>query len=257
MPIARTFNVALFIFSLLGPAHAASPPANLSAAEIVRKNTEAKGGLEKIKGLHSLKMIGKFQQGGFNAIIGEERRAPNLVRQTFTIQGMTEISAYDGAQAWKISPFQGRKTAELIGDDDARSLIDSADFYGPLIDSTAKGVEVQYLGHADVDGDDALRLKVKLKNGDILFYYFDPDTYLEIRIETQISIRGTLKESTLDLGSYKKVNGVYLPHSFEMRGKHGSGAGGKITYEKIEADVNLPDGDFKMPAPSDGAAKKN
>ena len=34
-----------------------------------------------------------------------------------------------------------------------------------------------------VDGDDALRLKVTLKNGDIIYYYLDPDTFLEIRKE--------------------------------------------------------------------------
>ena len=46
-----------------------------------------------------------------------------------------------------------------------------------------------------VDGDDALRLKVTLKNGDIIYYYLDPDTYLEIRRETQEFIRGSVKES--------------------------------------------------------------
>jgi len=64
-----------------------------------------------------------------------------------------------------------------------------------------------------VDGDDALRLKVTLKNGDIIYYYLDPDTYLEIRKEIQQFIRGSVRERVVDLGSYKPVDGVMYPFS--------------------------------------------
>jgi len=36
-------------------------------------------------------------------------------------------------------------------------------------------------------------------------YYLDPDTYLEIRKDTQEFIRGSVRENTTDLGSYKAV----------------------------------------------------
>ncbi len=62
---------------------------------------------------------------------------------------------------------------------------------------------MEYLGHDVVDGDDALRLKVTLKNGDILYYYLDPDTFLEIRRDKQEFIRGSIHESVMEMGSYK------------------------------------------------------
>lgn len=90
------------------------------------------------------------------------------------------------------------------------------------------------------------RLKVTLKNGDIVYYNLDPDTYLEIRTETQQFIRGSVRERVTELGSYKLVNGVYMPFTIEAGPKRNPNARSKITFEKIEANVDIPDGDFKM-----------
>ena len=221
-----------------------------TADEIVAKNLAAKGGIEKIKNLKSLKMTGHFQQGDFTADVGQESKAPNFLRETFTLQGMTQIQAYDGTTGWQISPFQGRKDPELLGEDDLRNLSEDADFYGPLVDYREKGNAVEYLGHAEVDGDDAYRLKVTLKNGDIYYYYLDPDTYLEIRLEKQQFIRGSVHESLTNLGSYKLVNGVYFPTSFEIGDKRNPNSMAQITYTSIEANLPLADSEFKMPAPA-------
>src|SRR5215469_11991897 len=245
----RAFSMAALIgFSTLVPGQ--------TADEIVSKNLEAKGGTEKIKALKSLKMTGRFQQGDFKADVGQESRAPNLIRETFTLQGMTQIQAYDGTNGWQISPFQGRKDAELLGEDDLRNLTEDADFYGPLVDYREKGNTVEYLGPATVDGDNAYRLKVTLKNGDIFYYYLDPDTYLEIQIEKQVFIRGSVRESVTLLGSYKPVNGVYLPTSLEVGAKNDPDGRGKITLQKIEANVAIDDKSFKMPSAPAGAPAK-
>ena len=140
-------------------------------------------GSEKIKSIKTLRMTGRLQFGSFTAKRDRDAMAPDLLRERITIQGMTEIEAYDGTTGWKISPFEGRKDPELLGEDDLRQLVEDADFYGPLVDYEAKGNKIEYLGHDTVDGDDAYRLKVTLKNGDIAYYYLDPETFLEIRVE--------------------------------------------------------------------------
>jgi hypothetical protein len=217
-----------------------------TADDLVAKNTEAKGGLANIKAIKTLRMTGRLQQGAFTALIGQESKAPNELRLTFTIQNMTQIQAYDGSVGWQISPFGGRKDPELLGEDDMRDLVEQADFYGPLVDSREKGNTIEYLGHETVDGDDVYRLKATLKNGDVRYYDLDPDTYLEIRVETQQFIRGSVRESVTDLGSYKLVNGVYFPFSIEAGPKSNPGARAKITFDKIEANVEIPDAAFKM-----------
>lgn len=219
-----------------------------TADELVAKNLEAKGGLEKIRALKSLRMTASFDSGGFKAEVGQETKRPNLIRQTFSVQGMTQVEAYDGSTGWQINPFGGRKDPEMVGDEELRSLSEDADFDGPLVDAQAKGNKIEYLGHDQVDGDDVYKLKVTLKNGDIFYYSLDPDTYIEIQIEKQRFVRGAVRETTTLLGSYKPVNGVMFPFSIVSGPKNNPEAGGKITVQKIEANVNIDDKAFKMPA---------
>ncbi len=219
-----------------------------TAEELVAKNLQAKGGVEKIKAIKSLRMIGDFDAGGFKATIGEVSKRPDMVKETFTLQGMTQIQAYDGSTGWQISPFGGRKDPEMLGEDDVRGLAEDADFDGPLVDAAAKGNKIEYLGHDQVDGDDAYKLKVTLKNGDVFYYYLDPDTYIEILVEKQQFIRGSVRESVTMLGSYKPVNGVMYPFFIESGPKNNPERRGKITVTRMEANVPIEDLEFKMPA---------
>ena len=219
-----------------------------TAEELVAKNLQAKGGVDKIKAIKSVRMTGSFDASGFKATVGTENKRPDMVRETFSVQGMTQVQAYDGSTGWQISPFGGRKDPELLGEDDVRGLAEDADFDGPLVDAQAKGNKIEYLGHDQVDGDDAYKLKVTLKNGDIFYYYLDPDTFIEIQVEKQQFIRGSVRESVTVLGSYKPVNGVMYPFFMESGPKNNPDARGKITVTKIEANVPVDDNAFKFPA---------
>ena len=219
-----------------------------TAEELVAKNIQAHGGLEKIKAINTVRMSGKLYVQNFYAAVEVEKKRGGLIRQSFTLQGMTQVQAYDGSSGWQISPFQGRRDPEGMGEDDTRDLVEDADIDGPLVDYQAKGNKVEYLGHATVDGDDAYELKVTLKNGDIINYYLDPDTYLEIKREKQQFIRGSVRESEELLGSYKQVAGVYYPYSIETGVKGDPSQRAVITVEKIEVNVPIEDSQFKMPA---------
>jgi hypothetical protein len=219
-----------------------------TADELVNKNIQAKGGLDKIKAAKTRIAVGKVKGArGRVAVFKQMNMRPDLVRQDLSIQGMTAVQAYDGSVGWQTQPFRGRKDPELMGEDTLRDLLLAADFDGPLVDYAEKGNKIEYLGHDEVDGDDALRLKVTLKNGDILYYYLDPDTYLEIRKEIQQFVRGSVRERVVDLGSYKPVDGVMYPFSISEGSKNNPDAQ-VISLEKIEANVALRDSDFALPA---------
>jgi hypothetical protein len=239
--------IALASLSIAGSAQ--------TADELIQKNIDAKGGMEKIKAIHSVRMKGKLAgEGGFTAAISQENQRPNLVRETFSLQGMTAVQAYDGSSGWQIQPFGGHKDPELMGEDSLRDLLLDADFDGPLVDYKEKGNTVEYLGHDVVDGDDALRLKVTEKNGDIIYYFLDPDTFLEIRKEVQESIRGSVRESVTEMGSYKPVEGVMFPYSISQ-GSKANPAQQTSTIEKIEVNVPIDKADFALPVSLAHAAK--
>lgn len=219
-----------------------------TADELVNKNIQAKGGIDKIRAIHSVRITGKLSGGGgFTAVTMQENERPNRVRETFSLQGMTAVTAYDGSTGWQIQPFGGHKDPEFMGEDDLKDLLLDADFDGPLVDYKEKGNTVEFMGHDVVDGDDALRLKVTLKNGDIIYYYLDPDTFLEIRKEVQEFVRGSVRESVTEMGSYKPVAGVMFPYSISQGSKANPGAQ-TTTIGKIEVNINIDPADFEVPA---------
>ncbi|HET6545479.1 MAG TPA: hypothetical protein VFG55_01880 [Rhodanobacteraceae bacterium] len=224
----------------------------LTVDELVAKNVEARGGLDKIHAIKTLKLEGKLLIGGqFELAFAQYRKAPDSMRIEATLQGLTQVQAWDGRDAWQISPFQGRKDPEHMSADDARALADDAAIAGPLVDWQAQGNRIDYLGSEDIDGTNAHKLKVTLKNGDVKYVYLDPDYFLEIRSVADQIVRGTHVESVTDYGDYELVAGVYFPFSLSTETR-GSGPFGKqqITVEKAEANVPMEDAMFAFPAPA-------
>src|SRR5207249_10897049 len=94
-----------------------------TADELIAKNIQAKGGMDKIKAIKTVRMTGKLDAaGGFTGLIGQENMRPSPVRETLTLQGMTQVQAYDGSVGWQIRRFGGRNDPQLIGEDDMRDL---------------------------------------------------------------------------------------------------------------------------------------
>ncbi|HJQ33479.1 MAG TPA: hypothetical protein VJ866_14940 [Pyrinomonadaceae bacterium] len=219
-----------------------------TADEIVAKFIKTVGGMERIQAVKSLRRTGKFNGGGgFEAVIVGENKRPNLVREEFIVQGMTGVTAYDGRTGWKIEPWNGKKDAEPLGEEELRGIVEDSDLDGPLVNYQQKGVKVEYVGMDEVEGTDTYKLKATMPNGDVRVYYMDTDYFVPIKMDTKRMIRGAEREYETILGDYKEVNGWYLPFSVES-GPKGSPFRTKVTYEKIEANVAIDDARFRQPA---------
>jgi len=214
--------------------------------EVIAKNTQAHGGTEKLKSVHSLRVTAKFSQGSFRADFRQENKRADKVREEFIIQGLAQVQAYDGKTGWQISPFGGRKDPELLSQDDLKSLVVDSDIDGPLMDYKGKGHKAELVGHDSVEGTDCFKIKLSMKNGDVRYYYLDADSYLELKLEIQTTIRGALQENELYYGDYEQVNGIYYPFAVEQAQK-GSASRAQITVEKIEQNIPLEDAHFSMP----------
>lgn len=220
-----------------------------TADELVAKNIEAKGGIDSIHAIKSLRLTGTMRiqdtlELGFMTLV----KQPAAVRFEVSLQGLTQVQAFDGTQAWQINPFRGRKDPEKLSADDAKGLgEDAADFAGPLVDYKAKGYKLEYLGREDLDGTDAYKLRVTRTNGDLTTVYLDPDYFLEIRTVNHRIEHGVPIDTVVDYGDYEKVAGVFLPFSQES-GPKGSNDRQKVQYEKGEANVDAAEGLFEFPA---------
>ena len=227
-----------------------------TAAELADKNVAAKGGIEQLNALRSLRLSGKLLvnhgtiEVAYNVLVAR----PSAIRYEVQLQGLTKVQAYDGSQAWQVNPFQGRKDPEKLSADDAKGLgEDAADFTGALVDYQAKGYKLDYLGTEDIDGTEAHKLRVSRANGDVSYVYLDPDYFLEIRTVNRRIEHGVPNETITDYSDYEKVNGVYLPFALESYQK-GSSDREKLQIDKAEANVAADKTLFELPAPQTAAA---
>jgi len=215
--------------------------------EVIAKNVQAHGGLDKLKAVRSVRTTAKFSQGSFRAEFRQENKRADKVREEFIIQGLAQVQAYDGKTGWQISPFGGRKDPELLSQDDLKSLAVDADMDGPLMEYKEKGHKAELVGHDSMEGTDCFKIKLSMKNGDVRYYYLDGDSFLELKVEIQTTIRGALQESELYYGDYEQVNGIYYPFTVEQAQK-GSAGRAQFSVEKIEQNIPLEDAHFSMPA---------
>src|SRR6516164_699263 len=214
--------------------------------DIIAKNAQARGGLEKLHAIKALRITARVSEDDFRATYIQENKREDKVREETRFQGMARVRAYDGHTAWQINPFGGRRDPELISVDESKTLIDSADVEGPLVDYKQKGHTAELIGHDPVEGTDCYKIKLTLKDGDVRYYYLDSDSFLEIKYESQVRIRGAIRYTETLLGDYEQVEGVYFPFAIQ-RGETGSEERTTYTVEKIEVNVALDDSQFSLP----------
>jgi hypothetical protein len=222
----------------------------VTADELATRNVEAKGGIDKLRAIQTLRLSGRMRVQGDTIELGYVTlvKQPGSIRYEASLQGLIQVQAYDGTQAWQINPFQGRKDPEKLSADDAKGLgEDAADFTGALVDYKSKGYKLDYLGTEDIDGTDAHKLRVTRPNGDLTTVYLDPDHFLEIRIVNRRIEHGVPVETVTDFGDYEQVAGVYLPFVQES-GPKGSNDRQKVQFEKAEANPAAPASLFQFPA---------
>jgi outer membrane lipoprotein-sorting protein len=220
-----------------------------TADELVAKYVQARGGLDKIKSIQSMRMTGTMTTGELEVPIKMVMKRPNLVRMEFEVQGITGVRAYDGQNGWALMPFLGKPDATPIEGKELLEFADQSDIDGGLVDYKAKGNTVELLGKEKVDSADAYKLRLTRKNGDTDTVYLDAGTYLEIREEGQHTVQGTSKDFETRISDYRDVEGVKFPFAI-VSGVKGAPQQQKLAIEKVELNVPVEAASFKMPATS-------
>jgi outer membrane lipoprotein-sorting protein len=241
MNVGRTALAVGLAFILASTARAQT------ADEIVGKNIQARGGLAKLKAAETVRITGRMSMGPMEAPFVMEWKRPNRMRMEFTVQGMTGVQAYDGKTGWMVMPFMGKTDPEPMPPEVLKDAEEQADFDGPLVDYKAKGHAIELAGKEQVEGAEAYKLKVTLKNGEVRYLFIDADSFLEIRGEAKRKMRGSEMEIEQSIGDYKEVGGLMVPHSIEVAAK-GAPHRQKLTFEKVDFNVAIDDARFAMPA---------
>ena len=247
MAVRHVLAAALFA-SAAFPAFAQ----DVTAQSLLDKNLEARGGADALAAIKSIQFAGKMIfPGDFELAYSEIRARGGAdgveARMEGNVQGLTYMQGYDGQTAWRVNPFEGRRDAETMSGDEARSMSDSSRIDGVLQDARKDGSTISYLGREDFDGTSAYKLKVTQKDGDEFTYLLDPDTYLEIKISETRKIRGAPQTTETELGDYEKVGGVYFPMSVESWPQGQSNQRQRVLIETAQANTAATPALFAQP----------
>ena len=245
----RSFLTGILALSLF-----ASLASAQTVDELIAKNVQARGGMDKLKSVKSVKVHGKMIMGqGMEAPFTMMQKRPKMTRTEFTVMGMTGMQVYDGKNAWMVMPFMGKKDPEAMPADQADMLDEQSDMDGPLVDYKEKGHKVELAGKEQVEGADAHKLKVTLKNGQVRYIYLDAETGLEVKTEAKRKVRGTEIDGETFMSDYKEVEGMMMPFTMES-GAKGSTARQKMVLDSIRVNPPIEDSLFAMPAGTKPAA---
>ncbi len=257
-PRGRGAAAVLVAALLVAPgARAASPAESAAEArpapsptvdEIVGRYVAARGGLQKLRALRSLRQEGRVHAGaGRDGLVLREIKRPGKIRFELTVQGVTSVFASDGQRGWKVAPLEGDLGPKPLPDEALIDAREQADIDGPLVDWKSKGSRVELVGREAVGGRDAWKLKVTLKSGGVLTAWLDVKSAELVRTEAVRRVGGKQVRIETTFGDFRRTGGILFPHRVEVRAT-GRPQVLRIEVDKVEVNPALSDARFAPPA---------
>jgi outer membrane lipoprotein-sorting protein len=239
-------SVRLLALALASLAAVASPGLAQTVDEIVAKNLDSRGGVDKWKSIQSMKVTGTIDAGGKTIGLTAWSKRPNLSRQEMSFEGQQMIQAFDGTHVWVLSPGAGDNKPQEIKGAPADLARSQAEFDSVLLDYKEKGYKVELVGKETDQGHDVYHLKVTRKGGDVQHYFLDADTGIERKITSTLNgPNGETATATIEFGDFRDVNGVKAP--FTIKNTLDGRLVSQVTVSKVEFNVPIEDSLFQMP----------
>ena len=232
--------IAAFIF--VTAASAQTPTVD----EIVAKAVTARGGLDKLRGVNTMKMVGKVTMQGREFPITVLAKRPNLMRQEMTIDGSRVVSAFDGQKVWVVNPAMGINEPQEMKGSMADDMRDQPIFGGPLIGYKERGETLELVGPSTVGDAKTWKLKLTRPNGGPMFIDVDAATGLELQWSRTVDQNGMTVDIDSVMSDYQPTDeGILVPRT--MRTMVGGHQQGVVKVESVEFDAQVDDADFQMP----------
>lgn len=261
-------------------------PAGVTVAQVIEKHIAARGGLKAWHGVQSMAWNGKMDVGFGDSAARSERyvsnaamaynakqermalaqadaqpkeeqqvqlpfllemKRPDKSRIEVEFAGKTAIQVYDGKEGWMKRPYLNRDDWEAFSAEQAKSQVGKWDLDGPLLDYAAKGTKAQLESIESVQGRDAYKLKLTMKNGDVQHVWIDTQNYLDVKVEgLPRRMDGRMHTVWVYHRDFRPVQGLMVPFLVETavdgyRDTH------KMVIEKVGLNPALDDTLFARP----------
>jgi outer membrane lipoprotein-sorting protein len=280
-----TLCLPVALWAADGKKEPAKAAAKLTAAQIVDQHIAARGGLQAWHGVQSMAWNGKMEVGYADSVARSQRyvsnsmarkgkmermalldaekkaqtekqvelpfllemKRPDKSRIEIQFAGKTAVQVYDGKEGWMMRPYLNRNDWEPFSQEQAQSQASQWGMDGPLLDYAAKGTKVALEGVEPVDGHDAYKLKLTMKNGDVRHVWIDSQSFLDVKVEgTPRRMDGRMRTVWVMQRDFRPVQGLMVPFMLETavdgyRDTH------KMSIEKVGLNPQLDDAVFVKP----------
>ena len=266
----NTLRICLAAALVAAAGTALAAPPKLSAVEIVNRNVAARGGLTAWRAVHTLTWSGTMEAGGNNQrtlrIPGmppqppADKAAPQVQlpfvmelartrksRLELEFAGQTAVQVYDGAHGWKLRPYLNRHEVEPFTPAELDAAGAQSDLDGALVDYVAKGTQIEVEGVDPIEGRDAYRLRLTLKNKHVVHTWIDAQSFLDVKVEgVPRRLDGKPHPVSIFLRDYRTVAGLKVPYLIETV-VQGVQRSEKIAIEKVTVNAQLDERRFSKP----------
>lgn len=215
-----------------------------TADEVVAKYISAIGGkdaIEKIKTQiveSEIQVMGSSLSSVSTVVIGKG------FKNVANFNGQEIIQCVTPTGGWMINPLAGQTDPQPLPDDQLEDAKSAFDLGGDLYNYQQKGHKVELAGTENVDGVNAIKLKLTNKKGKESFYYIDPATNYVVKREQTANVNGQEMTTYSLFSNYKKTDiGYVIPFTvvqnqgFEMT----------ININKVEFNKEVDPKIFDMP----------
>ena len=224
----------------------------LTAAEIVEKFVAARGGAQSWHAIKTMSWSGKMEVGSADSATRSanyvrsammqnhkkmqtaandykslaspqvqlpfllEMKRPGKSRIEIEFAGKTAVQVYDGTNGWKLRPFLNRSDVEPFTEEEAKSQEGIWDIEGPLVNYSTKGTKVALEAVEPVEGRDAYKLKLTLKNGKNQHIWIDAHSFLDVKVEgSPRQLDGRMRTVWIYQREFRPVQGLMIPFVLE------------------------------------------
>jgi outer membrane lipoprotein-sorting protein len=247
----RTFTRTLAMLASAAVASAAlhSPViAFQTLDEIIAKNLEARGGIEKLRALETVKFTGTVTiQGGPPEPAREPMKMttwtkrPNLLRRDTVFPDRSASVAFDGSTMWSLDSTVG--TPQQVTGPQAMQAR-PVEFDPVFLDYKERGHRVELVGTETIEGVKVHHLRVTRKEGQVEQQYLNAETGLEMRTVTAVEQGGRKILLRNELSDYRPVDGMQVP--FLLRSFVDDKPTTQIQLETVEFNIPMPIEIFKL-----------
>jgi len=231
---------ALAVVCLAGTGQSASQQQAID--DLVLKNLDAKGGLEKLKAVTTIKQTGSLSMQGQNSSLVIFSKRPNMQRQEITVAGKTIVNGFDGVTAWIINPFVGAIRPIQVTGPQAEMIGDQSNFDGPLVDYKNQGISIELVLGTEMMGDQKLiHLRLTSRTQQVSHLYLDAVTFLDAKMQIDTA-QMKLDQQFLD---YREQDGIKVP--FLVHTIANGVLQSEMKLETVEFNATIDEAVFRMP----------